>query len=112
MLNPELLRRDLDRTRATLARRDQAAVEAFNSAVTADERWRQLTVEVESLRAERKQRSSGIGGAPTDEERAAMRELGTRLSTLEQELQQAEDERNQAIGWVPNLPDPSVPPGV
>jgi seryl-tRNA synthetase len=112
MLNPELLRRDLDRTRSALARRDQAAVDAFNAAVEADERWRQLTAEVESLRAERKQRSSGIRGAPTDEERAAMRELGTRLSGIEQDLQQAETARTEAMGWVPNVPDPSVPRGV
>lgn len=111
MLNPELLRRDPQRTRAVLARRDHDAVRAFDAALAADEQWRRLTAEVDALRAERNQRSSALRGKPTDEERQAMRSLGERLKGLEQQLQAAEAERSQALGWVPNLPDPSVPLG-
>ncbi len=49
MLNPELLRRDADRTRAVLARRDDDAVKAFDAAIVADEEWRRLTAEVVAL---------------------------------------------------------------
>jgi seryl-tRNA synthetase len=111
MLNPELLRRDLHRTRNVLARRDADAVHAFDAAVTADEEWRRLTAEVEVLRAERKRRSSGLRGAPTDEQRAELRALGDHLAELEAALQTAEAERQKALAWVPNLPDPSVPAG-
>src|ERR1700704_5734375 len=58
MLNPELLRRDPDRTRAVLARRDEDAVKAFDEAIVVDEEWRRTTAEVEALRAERKHRSA------------------------------------------------------
>ena len=111
MLNPELLRRDADRTRAVLARRDDDSVKAFDAAIVADEEWRTLTAEVEALRAERKKRSGQLRGAPTAEQRAALRELGDRLGALEAELQLAESARNEAMSWVPNLPDASVPAG-
>jgi seryl-tRNA synthetase len=47
VLNPELLRRDPDKTRAALARRGEDAVQAFDVAVRADADWRRLTAEVE-----------------------------------------------------------------
>jgi len=46
MLNPELFRRDPERTRAVLARRGEDAVEAFDAAVVADDHWRRLTADV------------------------------------------------------------------
>jgi seryl-tRNA synthetase len=111
VLNPELLRRDPERTRAILARRDEDAARAFDAAVAADETWRHLTEGVEKLRAERKQRSSALRGAPTDEQRADLRALGDRLAEIEAALQTAEAERQKALAWVPNLVDPSVPSG-
>src|SRR5260370_11100298 len=111
MLNPELLRRDADRTRAVLARRDDDAVKAFDAAIVADEEWRRLTAEVEGLRAERRQRASARRGRPSDEEVAEERRLGERLAALEAELKAKEEERQAALAWVPNLPDPSVPAG-
>ncbi len=111
MLNPELLRRDPDRTRAKLARRDAEAVTAFDAAITADQAWRQLTAEVEALRAQRKQRSGDLRGAPTPAQRAELRELGDRLGALEHELQSAQAARQEALSWLPNLPDDSVPAG-
>jgi len=111
VLNPELLRRDPDRTRAILARRDEDAVHAFDAAVVADDEWRRLTAEVEALRAERKQRSSELRGAPTDDQRAELRALGDRLALREAALQLANAARDKALAWVPNLPDPSVPAG-
>jgi seryl-tRNA synthetase len=94
-----------------LARRDEEAVVAFDAAVVADEAWRVLTTEVEQLRSERKQRSSALRGAPSDAQRAELHDLGDRLAELEAALQLASAERDKALAWVPNLPDPSVPPG-
>src|SRR6266851_1204346 len=111
MLNPELLRRDADRTRAVLARRDDDAVKAFDAAIAADETWRHLTGEVESLRADRRQRASARRGRPSEEDVAEERRLGERLSDLEHALKDAEQKRQEAMAWVPNLPDPSVPAG-
>jgi seryl-tRNA synthetase len=111
MLNPELLRRDPDRTRAILARRGEDAVEAFDAAVEADEAWRRSTAEVETLRADRRQRASARRGRPSDEEVQEERRLGQRLAELEEELKAAEHKRQQVLAWVPNLPDTSVPAG-
>jgi seryl-tRNA synthetase len=111
VLNPELLRRDPDRTRAILARRDEDAVTAFDAAIAADEEWRRLTAEVETLRSERRQRSAGRRGRPSDEDVYEDRRLGERLSVLEPALKQAEETRKRALSWVPNLPDDSVPAG-
>jgi seryl-tRNA synthetase len=80
-------------------------------AVEADKRWRELTVDVEQLRAERKRRSESFRGKPSDEDREALRELSQRLSALEDELANAESERTTALSWIPNLPDASVPLG-
>jgi seryl-tRNA synthetase len=111
VLNPDLLRRDPDRTRATLARRGPDAVEAFEKAVAADTAWRRMTAEVEQLRADRRQRASARRGRPSDEEVAEERRLGQQLSDLEEALRTAEEERHTALGWVPNLPDETVPLG-
>jgi seryl-tRNA synthetase len=111
VLNPDLLRRDPDRTRATLARRDEDAVKAFDAAIAADEEWRRLTAEVEGLRAERRQRASARRGRPSEDEVAEERRSGEHLSALERELKDVEDRRKTALAWVPNLPDDSVPAG-
>jgi seryl-tRNA synthetase len=111
VLNPELLRRDPDRTRAVLARRGDDAVEAFNTAIAADETWRQLTAQVEQLRAERRQRSSSRRGRPSEDEVRQDRELATRLGDLERDLREVEQTRDKALAWIPNLPDPAVPYG-
>jgi seryl-tRNA synthetase len=111
MLNPELLRRDPDRTRAILARRDNEAVAAFDAAIAADDTWRGLNKVVEDLRRERRDRATARRGRPSDDEVAQERRLGERLSELERGLKLAEQQRQKALSWVPNLPDPSVPPG-
>jgi len=111
MLNPELLRRDPERTRAALARRGEDAVEAFNTAIAADAEWRRVTADVEQLRAERRQRAATRRGRPSPEEVAEERRLGDELSEKERVLKQVEEEREKALAWVPNLPDDAVPLG-
>ena len=111
MLNPELLRRDTDKTRAALARRGEDAVAAFDAAIAIDGEWRRLTAQVEQLRAERRQRSSARRGKPSDQEVEEERHLGQQLGALEGELKMAEAKRDEKLAWIPNLPDASVPHG-
>jgi seryl-tRNA synthetase len=111
MLNPELLRRDPDRTRAALARRGEDAVQAFEAAIAADEEWRRLTAEVEGLRAERRQRASTRRGRPSEEDVYEERLDSARLAVLERALKDVEEKRKTALAWVPNLPDSSVVEG-
>jgi seryl-tRNA synthetase len=111
MLNPELLRRDPDRTRAELARRGDDAVHAFDEAVRADAEWRHMTAEVEALRAERRQRASARRGRPSEDEVREERQRGEELAEKERNLKRVEEEREKALAWVPNLPDRAVPAG-
>jgi seryl-tRNA synthetase len=111
VLNPELLRRDPDRTRTVLARRGEDAVAAFDVAIEADEAWRRLTAEVEQLRSERRQRAASRRGRPSEQDIYEERRLGERLSLLEQKLKAVERKRQEALSWIPNLPDDAVPFG-
>jgi seryl-tRNA synthetase len=111
VLNAELLRRDPDKTRATLARRGDDAIEAFDTAIAADTAWREATTAVEALRAARRQRSSARRGRPSEDEIAEERRLSQELSDAEQGLRETESKRQEALAWVPNLPDGAVPLG-
>jgi seryl-tRNA synthetase len=111
MLNPDLLRRNPEQTRVELARRDESAALAFDAAVEVDGRWREITAEVESLREERNRVGKEIRGKPSDEQRESMRAMGERLKGREDELKLVEAERERLLREVPNVPDPSVPPG-
>jgi seryl-tRNA synthetase len=111
MLNPDLLRSQPDRTRAVLARRGPEAVEAFDRALEADAEWRRLTALVETLRAERRQRASARRGRPTEAEIQQERRLAQELAEQERALKLVDTERQEALAWVPNLPDSGVPLG-
>jgi seryl-tRNA synthetase len=80
-----------------------------------DAQWRELLTEVETLRAERNRVSKEIGRLKDEVERerliAEMRQVGDRISTLEEELRQVESDLNAAMLAMPNLPHASVPIG-
>ena len=71
--------------------------------------------EVEALRAERTKRSKEIRkiSDPTERDTAvrSMRALGERVSQLEKQLAQEEDDFRQRLLELPNLPHPDVPVG-
>ena len=71
--------------------------------------------EVEALRAERTKRSKDIRkiSDPTERDTAvrSMRALGGRVSQLEKQLAQEEDDFRQRLLELPNLPHPDVPVG-
>ena len=70
---------------------------------------------VEALRAERTQRSKDIRkiADPTERDTAvrSMRALGERVSQLEKQLAQEEEDFQQRLLELPNLPHPDVPVG-
>ena len=65
MLDIRLIRSDPDGVRAALERRGPAAAEQIDHLLELDERWRALTTELETLRAEQNQTSRSLRGAPT-----------------------------------------------
>ena len=112
MLNPELLRRDPERTRAILARRDEDAVEAFDEAVLADEVWRQRTSRGREV-ARRAQAGAPPRGAAEPRPRRSPRSAAAANALAEMETRAAEGRgaARQGAGLGPNLPDASVPLG-
>jgi seryl-tRNA synthetase len=70
---------------------------------------------VEVLRQERNRVSKEIGQMRDASQReakiAAMREVGDRISALDEQLRQVDAQLDEAMLWVPNMPHESVPEG-
>ncbi len=104
MIDLRAARSDAGRWRAALARKD--AAEAFDELLAADERWRALIPQVDELRTR-----TNLKGKPTPEELEQVKAVKEDLRRLEEELAQAEEERDRLGLLVPNPPHESVPEG-
>lgn len=114
MLDPKLLRSELDAVAERLATRgfelDKAAFAAL------EEKRKTLQVQTETLQAERNSRSKNIGKAkaagediqPLLDEVAS---LGDQLDAAKAELTILQDEYQALLATLPNLPHESVPVG-
>jgi seryl-tRNA synthetase len=80
-----------------------------------DEQRRELLSEVEALKAKRNAVSKKIGKMKDGDKRKAlieeMREVGERIKGLDAQVRQAEEQLNDAMLQVPNMPHESVPVG-
>jgi seryl-tRNA synthetase len=114
MLDIHLLRDKLEwvKERLVLVGCDPAEVQAV---ADLDRRRRDLLVQVETLRSERKSASKDIGkmkpGAEQEHAKAAVRQVGEKLGGLEKELAEIEERFGAAMLELPNLPHEAVPPG-
>ena len=114
MLDPRLLRTQLDEVAAHLSRRglvlDTAHIESLETERKA------LQVEVQSLQNERNTRSKAIGkakasGADIAPLLAEVSDLGERLKASEVRLEEIQSAVDEIALGLPNLPDTSVPDG-
>jgi len=114
MLDPKLLRTDLDTVRANLARRgfafDAAAFQAL------EDRRKAVQVRAEELRGERNTRSKEIGrlkaaGQDTAALMAAVKALGDEQADLEAQLATLQGALEDVQLGLPNLLLPEVPAG-
>ena len=114
MLDPKRLRSELDTVRQQLARRgftlDTDALQIL------EHRRKTIQVETQQLQAERNSRSKGIGKAKAAGEDITpllqeVEGLGEQLKAKEQELSQLQDELNDILMGIPNMPHASVPDG-
>ncbi len=114
MLDPRLLRNELDAVAKLLARRgftlDTAALQVL------DERRKAIQVQTQELQAERNTRSKGIGKAKAAGEDIApllkeVEGLGDQLKAAEEQLAVLQEELNAILMGIPNLPHDSVPEG-
>jgi seryl-tRNA synthetase len=115
VLDLKLIRADPDGARASLARRGPEAAASLDRALQLDARRRELLPELEGLRGEQneanKRIQSALDGDVREREIAAMRAVAGRVKELERELAGVEEELQQALAPLPNLPDPSAAPG-
>ena len=114
MLDPKLLRSDLQGAAQQLARRgftlDTGKLQALEA------QRKSIQTQTQDLQAERNSRSRGIGKAKTAGEDIApllkaVEGLGQQLSEKEQELTALQDELNAILMGIPNIPHASVPEG-
>ncbi len=114
MLNPKLLRQDLDATAAALSRRGFVLDTERLAALEA--RRKQLQVEVQDLQSERNRKSKNIGKAKAAGEDiqpllAEVADLGERLKSAEEALEAVQVELREIALSIPNLPADDVPDG-
>ena len=114
MLDPKRLRSELDTVKQQLARRgftlDTDALQ------TMETRRKTIQVETQTLQAERNSRSKGIGKVKAAGEDIApllkdVEGLSEQLKAKEQALSLLQDELNDILMGIPNIPHASVPDG-
>lgn len=113
MLDLKLIRDNPDLVRAGV-RKKHRDVTIVDRVLDVDHRRRELIQEVERLRAEQNKVSGEIArltGDARERRIVEMREVSTRIKSLEPELKQLEQELERAVLELPNLPHDSVPPG-
>ena len=114
MLDPNLLRNELNVVAKKLARRGfKLDVDTISQL---EEKRKVLQVETESLQAQRNARSKAIGEAKArGEDITAVREevniLGEKLNTAKAELEILLTKIKDITSTIPNIPDDSVPDG-
>ncbi|SPY77045.1 serine--tRNA ligase [Providencia rustigianii] len=114
MLDPNLLRTELDAVATKLARRGFTLdVEKLREL---EERRKVLQVETETLQADRNSRSKTIGAAKARGEdieplRLEVNQLGEKLDTAKAELEKLQQEIRDIALSIPNIPDDQVPDG-
>ena len=114
MLDPKLLRSDLDAVAQQLARRGYALDTAALQGLEAQRKA--IQVSTQELQAERNARSKGIGKAKAAGEDIApllkeVEGLGNQLREKEEELAGLQEQLNAILMGIPNIPHDSVPEG-
>jgi seryl-tRNA synthetase len=114
MLDPKLIRNDLEGTAQQLARR--GFVLDTKTLQNLEEQRKSIQTQTQELQAERNSRSKGIGKAKAAGEDIAplLKEvagLGEQLKNKEHELAGVQEQLNAILLGIPNIPHASVPEG-
>jgi seryl-tRNA synthetase len=114
VLDLKLIRENPDMVKGALALRGPGYAESVDRLLELDASRRSLITEVDNLRAAQKRRGREVAGAPPErraELLGGLKELAAEIDAAEAGLRQVESELNDLLAGIPNLPDPSVPPG-
>jgi seryl-tRNA synthetase len=114
MLDMTLIREQSDLVRKNLSDR-QMDTTPVDSILQLDEKRRGILSQVESLKAERNTVSKEIGqmkdAAARKEKVEAMRLVGERISALDKEVAEVEQQLKALVSELPNIPDERTPVG-
>ncbi len=115
MLDVRMLRENPEKVRKGLEARGGPWAGALEDVLKVDQRWREVTGQVNALRETRNRASVEIGQIKDRTLREAkveeIREVKDKLLALEAELKDLDARRDALLMELPNLPDDSVPPG-
>ena len=115
MLDIKLIREQPDSVRQRLATRGAGDEAKIDQVLALDEQRRKMLIEVEQLKAARNRVSKEIGAlmaqkkAPEAEaKKTETRQMGERITELDKNLAEAEQQRDALMLQLPNLPHASV----
>jgi seryl-tRNA synthetase len=116
VLDLKRIREDPEGVRAALARREPSLAQAVEGILVSDREWRAATSAAESLRAEQRAYSERIAaakqaGRDAQAELAQMKEMSAQVKDLGEQARARHEQLQVALASLPNLPDPSAPPG-
>jgi seryl-tRNA synthetase len=99
-----------------MRRGDDSLGAAIDAVLALDQRWRASVAEVERLKAERNAQNEAVAKKkrakePADELLAALKTSGERVKALDAETKSLEDQLQQALLRIPNLPHAALPTG-
>lgn len=118
MLDIKVIREKPDWARRRLADRGAGDEAKIDEVLALDEQRRKLLAEVEALKAQRNRASKEIGAlmgqkklAEAEARKRETREIGDRITALDQQVSGSEQSRDQLLLRIPNLPHESVVTG-
>lgn len=111
MLDLQLIRQNPELVREALEKRHDRA--PLDNVLALDEQRRRLLQEVETLRAKRNEVSRKLGEMKEKPPQLIdeMRQVGRQIDSLQGELDKVEEELEELLLILPNIPHPSVPLG-
>ncbi|EFZ33684.1 serine--tRNA ligase [Ligilactobacillus ruminis] len=115
MLDIKMIRQNTDEIKERLATRGVKA-EKIDALLEKDKRRRELLVETEGLKQKRNEVSAEIANAKRNKQDATdaikeMREVGSKIKSLDEELEEVEATVKDMASRLPNLPNPTIPVG-
>ena len=116
MLDLKLIRREPETVKAALARRHRNLPAEVDGILALDERWREATGKAEHARAIQRIRSKEIAeaksaGEDANKKLAEMKQVSADVKELTEQARRAQEAMHHRLAQLPNLPDPSAPPG-
>lgn len=108
MINPNLIRDDLQYVKASLQTRGNYS-DILDQLSQLDKDWRQALNLFEQLK--QKQKESLPKGKPTEDDRKQLSELSTNIKTAQATLQTLEHQLNELALQLPNITHPTTPIG-